>query len=419
MNRPPRSGPYSPWRGGEGRAAPDTGRDARPPARDGGRDAPTGAGAGPRPPWPGGTGAGAPRAPGGADARGHRGDRPGGARDGHPGDHPGGHREGPAGGHRGGHRAEHRADRPRPGGDAIRDPRRDPRPYDAGASHRHPYSARGGDAHRHGPPPAAPSAPRDAWQGDGTGAPAAPGRREELRVYGLNAVRALFARRPQAIRKVYLAEARIPALQPLLKWCVAQRVGYRVVEEGDLQKLAASAHHEGVVADVLREEPMPLSTWLRDLPEGPACALWLDGVGNPHNFGAILRSAAHFGVGAILLPKDSTLALSGAAARVAEGGAEAVPLVRLGRADNSLAQLRGAGFALAATVVEGGEDVFAAALPTRLVYVMGAEGQGMDRSFADACDLRLSIPGTGAVESLNVAAATAVLLAAWARAARG
>ena len=237
----------------------------------------------------------------------------------------------------------------------------------------------------------------------------------EDRLYGLNAVRAVFARRPQALRKLYLAEARIPQLQPLLKWCVAHRVGYRVVADADLHKLAASAHHEGVVADVLREEPLPLSTWLRDLPAGPQCALWLDGVGNPHNLGAILRSAAHFGIAAILLPKHSTLALSGAAARVAEGGAEAVPLVRLGREDNSLAQLRGAGFQLAATMVRGGADLFATPLPQRLIYVLGAEGEGMSPALAAACDLRLSIPGTGAVESLNVAAATAVLLAAWAQ----
>jgi TrmH RNA methyltransferase len=249
-------------------------------------------------------------------------------------------------------------------------------------------------------------------------APAHPSRERrdvELRVYGLNAVRAVFAKRPQAIRKLYLLEARIPQLQPLLKWCVPHRVGYRVVDEADLQKLAASAHHEGVVAEVLREEPLPLSTWLRDLPAGPQCLLWLDGVGNPHNLGAILRSAAHFGVAAILLPKHSTLALSGAAARVAEGGAEAVPLVRLGREDNSIAQLRGAGFGLAATVVRGGGDLFQASLPPRLVYVLGAEGEGMSPALAAACDLRLSIPGSGAVESLNVASATAVLLAAWAR----
>jgi TrmH RNA methyltransferase len=238
-------------------------------------------------------------------------------------------------------------------------------------------------------------------------------RMAEVRLYGLNAIRATFARRPEALRKLYLSQTRVPELKRLLQWCVAHRVGYRVVEDSDLQKLAASSHHEGVVADVLREEPLPLSTWLRDLPAGPQCALWLDGVGNPHNLGAILRSAAHFGVAAVLLPKTSTLALSGAAARVAEGGAEAVPFVRLGREDNSLAQLRGAGFSLAATVVAGGDDVFAVSLPQRLVLVLGAEGEGMDRSLAEACDLRLSIPGTGAVESLNVAAATAVLLAAW------
>ncbi|GAB3748534.1 TrmH family RNA methyltransferase [Lysobacter olei] len=244
---------------------------------------------------------------------------------------------------------------------------------------------------------------------------AAPRGPRELRLYGLNAVHAVFAKRPEAIRKLYLTESRIPALKPLLAWCVANRVGYRVVEEADLEKLSSSAHHEGVVADVLRAEPESLSTWLRDLPAGPQLALWLDGVGNPHNLGAILRSAAHFGVTAVLLPKHSPLALSGAAARVAEGGAEHVPMVRLGRTDNALAQLRGAGFALAATVVDGGRDVFATELPPRLVYVMGAEGEGMDRELARTCDLQLSIPGTGAVESLNVAAATAVLLAAWRR----
>ncbi len=263
--------------------------------------------------------------------------------------------------------------------------------------------------HRHAPAPR--HAPEPQFSDEGEHAPR---RRDvELRLYGLNAVNAVFRRRPEAIRKLYLSEARIPALQPLLKWCVAHRVGYRVVDEGDLHKLAASSHHEGVVADVLREEPQSVSNWLRDLPAGPQCALWLDGVGNPHNLGAILRSAAHFGVSAVLLPKHSTLALSGAAARVAEGGAEAVPMVRLGRSDNAIAQLRSAGFQLAATVVSGGEDLFTAALPQRLVFVMGAEGEGMDRELVAACDTRLSIPGSGAVESLNVAAATAVLLAKW------
>lgn len=237
--------------------------------------------------------------------------------------------------------------------------------------------------------------------------------RREMRLYGRNAIDAVFARRPEAIRKLYLLEARIPQLQPLLKWCAANRVGYRVVAEDDLRKLAASSHHEGVVADVLRETPQSLGTWLQTLPAGPVCALWLDGVGNPHNLGAILRSAAHFGAGAILLPETSPLALSGAAARVAEGGAESVPFVRLGRDDNAIAQLRSVGFSLAATVVRGGDSVFARPLPERVVFVIGSEGEGMDPELAKACDLRLGIPGSGKVESLNVASATAVLLAQW------
>ncbi|WP_245156465.1 TrmH family RNA methyltransferase [Agrilutibacter solisilvae] len=282
------------------------------------------------------------------------------------------------------------------------------RPYEPRARDARPYDAHGDDA-RHEPRHDA----RHEEPGDEAAHAARTHRQTELRLYGLNAVNAVFSRRPEAIRKLYLLESRIPAVQPMLKWCVAHRVGYRVAEEADLDRLAASTHHEGLVADVLREEPQTLSPWLRDLPAGPQCALWLDGVGNPHNFGAILRSAAHFGVSAVLLPKHSPLALSGAAARVAEGGAEIVPLVRLGRSDNAIAQLRSAGFTLAATLVHGGRDVFTADLPERVVYVIGAEGEGMDRDLAQACDMRISIPGSGAVESLNVAAATAVLLARW------
>ncbi|MHC5148992.1 MULTISPECIES: TrmH family RNA methyltransferase [Stenotrophomonas] len=259
------------------------------------------------------------------------------------------------------------------------------------------------------PPRATPLPPREG------GTPPPPGRgNDELRLYGWNAVQALFEHRPQALRKLYLTEALIPRMQPVLKWCVANRVGYRVVEDGDLNKLAATTHHEGLVADVLRAPMLALDEWLATLPaDKPVLALWLDGVGNPHNFGAILRSAAHFGVAGLLLPPDSTLALSGAAARVAEGGAEAVPLVRLPELPEAMAQLRAAGLSLAATLVEGGDDLFATTLPSRLVYVMGAEGEGMDRELAQDCDHQVSIPGTGAVESLNVASATAVLLAQW------
>lgn len=235
----------------------------------------------------------------------------------------------------------------------------------------------------------------------------------EQRIYGLNACLALFAKRPESLRKVWLLESRIPKLKKVLAFCVQHRLGYTVVEEEDLERLSGSAHHEGVCFGALPADEMSLTNWLGSLPKGPAVALWLDGVGNPHNLGAMLRSAAHFGAAGVLLPRNAELAMSGAAARVAEGAAETVPMVRLGTAANSLAQLTAAGFAIAATLVRGGTSLYSTKLPQRLVLVMGAEQIGVDAEMASASTLRLGIPGSGGVESLNVSAATAVFLGEW------
>ena len=243
-------------------------------------------------------------------------------------------------------------------------------------------------------------------------APRAP---SEQRIYGLNACLALFQARPESVRKVWLVESRIPKLKAVLAHCVKQRLGYTLVEAADLERLSGSAHHEGVVFGALPATEQTLPGWLQALPRGPSVAIWLDGVGNPHNLGAILRSAAHFGAAGVLLPKHSELAVSGAAARVAEGGAEQVPMVRLGRSDNAIAQLKSAGFELAATVVRGGRSLYSLDLPERLVLVMGAEQLGVAEDMANAAAVKLGIPGSGKVESLNVASATAVCLGEWLR----
>lgn len=242
-----------------------------------------------------------------------------------------------------------------------------------------------------------------------------PAKPREFRVYGFNACLAAFKARPEDIRKLWLLSSRIPKLQELLAFCVKNRIGYNVVENEDLEKLTGSAHHEGICLALLPKPELNLSQCLISAPAGACLLLWLDGVGNPHNLGAIMRSAAHFGVQAILLPKTSALSHSGAAARVAEGGAEHVPLIRLGRTDNAIAQLASAGFTLVSTVARGGDDVFRSVLPARCVLVMGAEQTGVDSELIAASRLRVEVPGTGQVESLNVSAAAAVLLAEWRR----
>lgn len=235
---------------------------------------------------------------------------------------------------------------------------------------------------------------------------------QETRLYGLNACLAAFTHRPQAVRKVYLTEARIPALRSVLAWCVSHRLGYRVVEEADLDKLTASRHHEGVCFDLVRSAPIDLESLLSATPPAPSPSLllWLDGVGNPHNLGALLRSAAHFGVGGVIVPATSGLEVSGAAARVAEGAAEVVPFAQASPYGDALGALRRSGYAIAATVPRDGVPLYDADLPARLLPVFGAEGEGMSAAMIAQADLRITIPGSGAVESLNVAASVAVLL---------
>lgn len=233
-----------------------------------------------------------------------------------------------------------------------------------------------------------------------------------MRLYGRNACLAAYATRPQDLRKVYLTEARLDAFRPVLAWCAKNRLGYRIVESGDLDKLTGSRHHEGVCFEMLRPPALELAALLDSQPAAPQASLliWLDGVGNPHNLGALLRSAAHFGAAGVIVPTTSSLDLSGAAARVAEGGAEAVALVRIEDTRSAIAELRAAGYSIAATVPRDGKDLYAVPLSRRSVLVFGAEGEGMSGDLIEAADQRLTIPGSGVVESLNIAASAAIVL---------
>ena len=237
-------------------------------------------------------------------------------------------------------------------------------------------------------------------------------RERELRVFGVNACRAVFARRPHAIRKAYLLQSMVQAFKPMLADLAQRRLGYRIVEQEDLLKLTQSEHHEGVCLEVQRMAQPPLSEWLKSgaaARRGASLLLLLDGVGNPHNLGAVLRIGAHFAAEAVLLPPGASLQLSGAACRVAEGGAEFVPLLRMQELVRDLSALHGAGYELLATTVRDGESLYESRLPPRAVLMFGAEQTGMSDALLRRAARTLRIPGSGAVESLNIASAVAVM----------
>ncbi len=234
-------------------------------------------------------------------------------------------------------------------------------------------------------------------------------RGEELKVCGRNAVRALVDRRPGDVQRVYLLASLAREFGPLLKRCAARRLPYRFVEEEELARVAESLHHEGICVVAKPPPVRPLPEFLAAVGEGPAVVAVLHGIGNPHNLGAILRVAAHFGVAGVLLAGRGA-GLSTAACRMAEGGAEAVPLGVLGDDAGQYAALRGAGFTVFATAVRQAASLYATEVPPRVAVVFGPEAEGLPEAILGAADVRVTVPGSGAVESLNVSCAAAAVL---------
>ena len=234
--------------------------------------------------------------------------------------------------------------------------------------------------------------------------------------HGARACEALFAKRPDAIVRVYLAEPRRRQFAKLVEWCVRQRKGFQVVGNDNLERLTKSIHHEGIAilaAAVPRWTLDDLLAHVAAVPT-PGPLLYLDGVQNPHNLGSILRTAAHFGAAAIVGRAGELPPLSPAAVRVAEGAAEHVPVCDLADPVPDLMRLARAGFRIVATSSHRGRPLADVNLGGRTLIVLGAEGEGVSRSIEAVAAECVQIPGTGAVESLNVGVACGVALAeAW------
>lgn len=240
------------------------------------------------------------------------------------------------------------------------------------------------------------------------------GRSRDATFYGLHACLALARERPDRVHRAFFDRATAPRFATLTSSMAKRRRPYRVVSQAELAKVSGSRHHEGVclVADPL--EAPSLEELLASVSD-VARFVFLDGIANPHNVGVVLRTAAHFGRSAVIAWSEDLDPPSGAAARVAEGAAEHVPMVLVDDPRAALERLAEGGFERVATVVRDGEPLFDARLPPRVIFLLGAEREGLGESALAIADRGVTIEGTGAVESLNVATACAVLLAEHAR----
>lgn len=231
-------------------------------------------------------------------------------------------------------------------------------------------------------------------------------------VFGLHAVKALLDSNPQRFQEVFILKGRDDKrLQPLVKALEAQGIVVQVANRQWLDSQVEGGVHQGIVARVkpgrqYQENDLPDLLASLDSP----FLLILDGITDPHNLGACLRSADAAGVHAVIVPRDRSAQLNATAKKVASGAAEHVPLIAVTNLARTMRLLQEANVWIVGTAGEASHDVFQSKMTGPMALVMGAEGEGMRRLTREHCDELISIPMAGSVSSLNVSVATGVCL---------
>lgn len=232
-------------------------------------------------------------------------------------------------------------------------------------------------------------------------------------VYGIHAVRTLLQKHADRVTRVWLQAERGDArIEDLLK--LAQTHGVKVERRAtkELDQRANGERHQGAMAELSGGSALGEGA-LDDILDAAGSAplvLVLDGVQDPHNLGACLRTADAAGVAAVIVPRDRAAGLSATVRKVASGAAETVPLIQVVNVSRTLKWLKERGLWIVGTDDQASSTVFKANLTGPLAIVLGAEGAGMRRLTREHCDSLIAIPMAGIVESLNVSVAAGVVL---------
>jgi 23S rRNA (guanosine2251-2'-O)-methyltransferase len=238
-------------------------------------------------------------------------------------------------------------------------------------------------------------------------------------VYGIHAVDALLRRNPHTVDQLLLQDGRDDKrLKALLALAQNQGVSVERVSREELARLV-EGRHQGAVARVAASDAEVEGGLQWREPEllrhvegkaGPVLLLVLDGVTDPHNLGACLRSADAAGADAVIVPRDNSASMTPVVRKVASGAAEALPLVTVTNLSRTLEALKGSGVWLFGAAGEAKKSIYNSDLTGSVALIMGAEGRGMRRLTREHCDHLISLPMTGSVDSLNVSVAAGVCL---------
>ena len=232
-------------------------------------------------------------------------------------------------------------------------------------------------------------------------------------IYGWHAVNAIMERNPAAVDHLLLSAGNDRRIQDLQASAAASGIATESRPRSEIDRLYPDTTHQGVVATLKSTDKMltgkQLSVFLDNL-SAPALLLVLDGVQDPHNLGACLRTADAAGVQAVIVPRDRAAGLTPVVHKVACGATQSVPVFAVTNLARTLRMLKQAGIWLYGASDQAPQALYETDLSGPLALVLGSEGSGLRRLTAELCDFQVAIPMAGVVESLNVSVAAGVLL---------
>jgi len=232
-------------------------------------------------------------------------------------------------------------------------------------------------------------------------------------IVGINPVEGALSNDAERVREVLVEQGQRNArVQALAEQAKALKIPVHHRPRDQLDKLAGEARHQGVVA-LYEPPPMAHEGDLAKLMERDGTStliLVLDGVTDPHNLGACLRSAAAAGVTAVIVPKDRAVGLTPVVRRASAGGADRVPLIAVTNLARTLRELKDAGVWITGLAGDTDTSIYGVDFKGPVALVLGSEGEGMRRLTRELCDFVAKIPMPGTMESLNVSVATGVVL---------
>lgn len=232
----------------------------------------------------------------------------------------------------------------------------------------------------------------------------------EQLIFGIHAVTAAITQNAADVKQLWLANvAHNQRLKRLAQSAQHQGIVVTTSSMAELDAMTGGARHQGVVAQLaVSTVSLTLEMLLERCPQ--PFLLILDGVQDPHNLGACLRTADAAGVDAVIAPKDKAVGMTPVVRKVASGAAESVPFIQVTNLARAMRMLQQQGVWLIGADQAGASSVFAADLSGAVALVMGAEGQGLRRLTRENCDYLVSIPMAGQVSSLNVSVAAGICL---------